>query len=61
MFVFLGQYCETRSQLPCRDEFFSSSDSGTCGPCTCDVSLNYNPVCNKTTGQCYCKVRIRLD
>ncbi|XP_028397978.1 cadherin EGF LAG seven-pass G-type receptor 2-like [Dendronephthya gigantea] len=52
---YLGQFCETRSQLPCRDEFFSASDSGTCGPCNCDLRLEYNPVCNKTTGECYCK------
>ena len=60
LFLISGQFCETRSQLPCRDEFFSASDSGTCGPCNCDLRLEYNPVCNKTTGECYCKVSLEL-
>lgn len=27
-----------------------------CGPCHCDVEKGYNADCNKTTGECYCKV-----
>lgn len=27
-----------------------------CGPCNCDVSKGFNPDCNKTTGECRCKV-----
>lgn len=29
----------------------------TCGPCNCDVSKGFDPDCNKTSGECHCKVR----
>lgn len=29
----------------------------SCGPCNCDVSKGFDPDCNKTNGQCHCKVR----
>lgn len=29
----------------------------TCGPCNCDVNKGFDPDCNKTNGQCHCKVR----
>lgn len=28
----------------------------TCGPCSCDVTHGFDPDCNKTTGECRCKV-----
>lgn len=28
----------------------------TCGPCNCDVSKGFKRDCNKTTGECSCKV-----
>lgn len=28
----------------------------TCGPCSCDVTKGFDPDCNKTTGECHCKV-----
>lgn len=28
----------------------------TCGPCSCNVSHGFDPDCNKTTGECRCKV-----
>lgn len=28
----------------------------TCGPCNCDVSKGFDPDCNKTSGECHCKV-----
>lgn len=28
----------------------------TCGPCNCDVSKGFDPDCNKTSGECRCKV-----
>lgn len=31
--------------------------SPTCGPCNCDVNKGFDPDCNKTNGQCHCKVR----
>lgn len=27
-----------------------------CGPCNCDVGKGFDPDCNKTTGECRCKV-----
>lgn len=32
--------------------------SPTCGPCNCDVHKGFDPNCNKTNGQCHCKVRL---
>lgn len=29
----------------------------TCGPCNCDINKGFDPDCNKTNGQCHCKVR----
>lgn len=31
----------------------------TCGPCSCDVTKGFDPDCNKTTGECRCKVSPR--
>jgi hypothetical protein len=32
-------------------------EPGICGPCKCDESKNFSPDCNKTTGECQCKVK----
>lgn len=32
-----------------------------CGPCNCDTSKGFDPDCNKTTGECRCKVSSRCD
>lgn len=33
--------------------------SPTCGPCHCDTNKGFDPDCNKTSGQCQCKVTRR--
>ena len=53
---FLGQYCEVQKETPCPDGLFGDPSIGICGPCMCDVGINLSPVCNKTTGECYCNV-----
>ncbi|XP_012288367.1 protocadherin-like wing polarity protein stan [Orussus abietinus] len=47
-----GEYCEIRAEQPCPATWWGSP---VCGPCHCDESRGYDPVCNKTTGECYCK------
>ncbi|XP_063987386.1 protocadherin-like wing polarity protein stan [Diachasmimorpha longicaudata] len=47
-----GEYCEVRVDQPCPATWWGSP---VCGPCHCDESKGYNPSCNKTTGECYCK------
>ena len=54
--IFLGEYCEVLKETPCQDGLFGDPNIGICGPCMCDVGMNLSPVCNKTTGECYCKV-----
>ncbi|KAJ7355115.1 hypothetical protein OS493_027904 [Desmophyllum pertusum] len=51
---YTGEFCEVRMEIPCRDKFFGASSIGVCGPCTCAVGMNLSPVCNKSTGDCYC-------
>ena len=46
-------------EIPCRDKFFGASSIGVCGPCQCAIGMNLNPVCNKSTGECYCNVRAK--
>ncbi len=43
-----------RVEKPCPRGWWGSP---MCGPCNCDVSKGFNPDCNKTTGECRCKVR----
>ena len=57
--LFPGEFCEVRMEIPCRDKFFSASSIGVCGPCQCAVGMNLSPVCNKSTGECYCNVRTK--
>ncbi|XP_015521680.1 protocadherin-like wing polarity protein stan isoform X1 [Neodiprion lecontei] len=47
-----GEYCEVRTDQPCPATWWGSP---VCGPCHCDETRGYNPACNKTTGECYCK------
>ncbi|KAM9785655.1 LOW QUALITY PROTEIN: cadherin EGF LAG seven-pass G-type receptor 3 [Neosynchiropus ocellatus] len=47
-----GQYCQHRIDHQCPRGWWGSP---TCGPCHCDTSKGFDPDCNKTSGQCYCK------
>ncbi|XP_023246804.1 protocadherin-like wing polarity protein stan [Copidosoma floridanum] len=47
-----GEYCEIKVDQPCPATWWGSP---VCGPCHCDESRGYDPACNKTTGECYCK------
>ncbi|KAL7299168.1 hypothetical protein TKK_0007766 [Trichogramma kaykai] len=47
-----GEYCEVKAEQPCPATWWGSP---VCGPCHCDESQGYDPACNKTTGECYCK------
>ncbi|XP_016844332.1 protocadherin-like wing polarity protein stan isoform X2 [Nasonia vitripennis] len=47
-----GEYCEIKAEQPCPATWWGSP---VCGPCHCDESRGYDPACNKTTGECYCK------
>lgn len=47
-----GDYCEIKADQPCPATWWGSP---VCGPCHCDESKGYDPACNKTTGECYCK------
>lgn len=42
-----------RVEKPCPRGWWGSP---MCGPCNCDVSKGFNSDCNKTTGECRCKV-----
>uniref|UniRef100_A0A8C6MG79 Cadherin EGF LAG seven-pass G-type receptor 3 n=1 Tax=Nothobranchius furzeri TaxID=105023 RepID=A0A8C6MG79_NOTFU len=47
-----GQYCQHRIDHQCPRGWWGSP---TCGPCHCDANKGFDPDCNKTSGQCYCK------
>ncbi|XP_046828165.1 protocadherin-like wing polarity protein stan isoform X1 [Vespa crabro] len=47
-----GDYCEIKADQPCPATWWGTP---VCGPCHCDESKGYDPACNKTTGECYCK------
>uniref|UniRef100_A0A8C9TNK3 Cadherin EGF LAG seven-pass G-type receptor 1 n=1 Tax=Scleropages formosus TaxID=113540 RepID=A0A8C9TNK3_SCLFO len=49
---YYGQYCEKKVDQPCPRGWWGNP---VCGPCSCDVIKGFNPDCNKTTGECYCK------
>lgn len=42
-----------RMDLPCPKGWWGHP---VCGPCHCAVSRGFDPDCNKTSGQCQCKV-----
>jgi len=50
-----GEYCEVKVDQPCPSSWWGYP---VCGPCHCDVEKGYNADCNKTTGECYCKVML---
>lgn len=43
-----------RIDLPCPKGWWGNP---VCGPCHCAVGKGFDPDCNKTNGQCQCKVR----
>uniref|UniRef100_A0A7N4PQZ0 Cadherin EGF LAG seven-pass G-type receptor 3 n=2 Tax=Sarcophilus harrisii TaxID=9305 RepID=A0A7N4PQZ0_SARHA len=47
-----GPHCEHRMDQQCPRGWWGSP---ACGPCNCDVNKGFDPDCNKTNGQCYCK------
>ena len=59
-----SRYCETVSMEKCQDGYFGEPVQGLCGPCTCKVEENEDPVCDKDgskekdsfPGKCFCKV-----
>ena len=53
-----GEYCEVKVDQPCPSSWWGYP---VCGPCHCDVEKGYNADCNKTTGECYCKVMLFLS
>lgn len=58
---YFGKYCQYRKGLTgdqCPKNWWGYP---LCGPCKCDVSKGYDPDCNKTTGQCYCKVTVTVS
>lgn len=55
IFQFVGDYCEIEIEQGCPISWWGHP---VCGPCNCPIHLGFNPDCNKTTGECYCKVSI---
>lgn len=49
----LLSYFPNRIDLPCPKGWWGNP---VCGPCHCAVSKGFDPDCNKTNGQCQCKV-----
>ncbi|XP_046394946.1 protocadherin-like wing polarity protein stan isoform X2 [Ischnura elegans] len=49
---FSGDYCEVKVDQPCPASWWGYP---ICGPCHCNTEKGYNPDCNKTTGECFCK------
>ncbi len=47
-----GQYCEKSMDQPCPATWWGKP---ICGPCNCPDDKGYDPICNKTSGQCNCK------
>ncbi|XP_033746006.1 LOW QUALITY PROTEIN: cadherin EGF LAG seven-pass G-type receptor 2-like [Pecten maximus] len=47
-----GNHCEIVTEQSCPASWYGHP---ICGPCKCSRQLGYNPACNKTTGECYCK------
>ncbi|PFX21141.1 Cadherin EGF LAG seven-pass G-type receptor 2 [Stylophora pistillata] len=54
---YTGEFCEVRMELPCPDKYFGASSIGVCGPCKCEVGMNLSPVCDKSTGECFCNAK----
>ena len=43
-----------RVEKPCPQGWWGSP---MCGPCNCDTSRGFHKDCNKTSGECRCKVK----
>ncbi len=50
-----GLYCERKQQEACPLSWWGHP---ICGPCNCNTEKGFDPSCNKTTGECVCKVKI---
>lgn len=48
-----GQYCEQSINQACPASWWGSP---ICGPCNCPKDRGFDPSCDKTTGQCNCRV-----
>lgn len=48
-----GKNCEQIMELTCPTTWWGWP---VCGPCSCAADKNYSPECNKTNGQCKCRV-----
>ncbi|NXC81296.1 CELR1 protein, partial [Cercotrichas coryphoeus] len=53
---YYGQYCESKIDLPCPRGWWGNP---ICGPCNCETSKGFDSDCNKTNGECHCKVSKR--
>ena len=64
-YLVLGRLCETELSSHCEKGYYKGDPSlGVCGPCTCDIEDNEDPVCDvdgtrepeSSPGKCFCKV-----
>ena len=53
MFTVAGLYCKRRQEDTCPLSWWGHP---ICGPCNCPTDKGFDPSCNKTTGECVCKV-----
>ena len=53
MFTIAGLYCERKQEDTCPLSWWGHP---ICGPCNCPTEKGFDPSCNKTTGECVCKV-----
>src|SRR4051794_19310344 len=44
-----GRYCEEPITETCPASWWATP---ICGPCNCPKDKGFNPICNKTTGEC---------
>lgn len=51
--AFVGEYCEIEIEQGCPSSWWGHP---VCGPCNCAIDRGYSPDCNRTTGECRCKV-----
>lgn len=52
---FSGRYCEKSLSSPCPSTWWGKP---ICGPCNCPKYKGFDPSCNKTSGECNCKVSL---
>ena len=51
----VGLYCERKQEEACPLSWWGHP---ICGPCNCATEKGFDPSCNKTTGECVCKVNV---